>query len=80
MVMNQYIPRFKDECYFVKETNRTYTGVYKSNEKVFNNSRVRLPQIGQKQVADLQCNALTSLVHIIALEVSDFFLSFIWQS
>ena len=45
--------------------------VYASNEKVINKNRViRLPQKGQKQVYDLQCNVLThcstSLVHFAA--------------
>ena len=53
--------------------------IIKGNEKVFNKNRViRLPQIVQKQLADLRCNVLTSLVHFVTLEVSNLILSFMW--
>ena len=67
--------------------------------KVIKNCLTKNREIGtttkekQKQVYDLQCNALTSLVHLAvqlrkvdkgckctALEVIHLFLSFLWQS
>ena len=84
-----------NQCDLFFTTNHDIMGtvIYKvhlSNEKVLNkNGAIRTAKKGQKQVADIQCNALTSLIHFvqfyskvnqgckcIALEVSDLFLSF----
>ena len=68
--------------------------VQKSKKKfLIKTGQLGLPQKGQKQVYDLQCNALTSLINFVqlhskvdlgckcmALEVIHLFLSILWQS